>query len=68
MKAKSRVSLYVCTNATGSLKVPMSVVGTAANPRCFRNGAPTPSYFSQKVLGRMPGRLENGFMLSFFLL
>ena len=48
MKAKARVSLYVCTNATGKLKVPISIIGTAQNPRCFRKGRPAVQYFSQK--------------------
>ena len=48
MKSKARVTLYVCTNATGTLKIPMSVIGTAANPRCFRKGPPKLVYFSQK--------------------
>lgn len=48
MKAKARVSLYVCTNATGTLKVPMAVIGTAKNPRCFRKGPARMAYLSQK--------------------
>ncbi|PXF45097.1 Jerky protein-like [Gracilariopsis chorda] len=47
MKAKARVSLFVCTNATGTLKVPMYVIGKAPNPRCFRKGSQGMSYFSQ---------------------
>lgn len=48
MKAKARVSLYVCTNATKTIKLPMSIIGTAKNPRCFRKGSPPVTYFSHK--------------------
>ena len=49
MKAKPRVSLYVCTNETGTLKLSMSIIETAKNPRCFRKGSPPLTYFSQKM-------------------
>ncbi|CAN0298812.1 unnamed protein product, partial [Pylaiella littoralis] len=47
MKAKDRVSAYMCTNATGSGKVPMSIIGKSKNPRCFRKAPPPIKYFSQ---------------------
>ena len=37
MKAKDRITLYVTTNATGTDKVPLSMIGRAKNPRCFLN-------------------------------
>lgn len=47
MKAKDRVSAYMCTNATGTGKVPMAIIGKSKSPRCFRV-APCPiKYFSQ---------------------
>lgn len=47
MKAKDRVSAYMCTNATGSGKLPMSIIGKSKNPRCFRKAPPPIKYFSQ---------------------
>jgi transposase-like protein len=35
MKSKDRVTLYIATNATGSQKVPLSMIGNSKNPRCF---------------------------------
>ena len=35
MKSKERVTLYIATNAMGSQKVPLAMIGTAKNPRCF---------------------------------
>ena len=35
MKSKDRVTLYIATNATGSQKVPLSMIGGSKNPRCF---------------------------------
>lgn len=35
MKLKDRVTLYMCTNATGTDKIPLTMIGNAKNPRCF---------------------------------
>ena len=35
MKAISCVSIYVCSDATGLHKVPLAIIGTTQNPRCF---------------------------------
>jgi hypothetical protein len=37
MKAKNRVILYITTNATGTVLVPLSMIGKSENPRCFTN-------------------------------
>lgn len=41
MRAKDRVTLVLCLNATGSRKVDPLMIGTAASPHCFRD-APSP--------------------------
>ncbi len=46
-KAKDRVTLYVCTNATRTDKFPLSMIGRAKKPRCFRNHANKLDYYSQ---------------------
>ena len=48
MKAKDRITAFLCTNADGSQKVDLSIIGKAQNPRCFRMGKPDVQYFSQK--------------------
>ena len=35
MTAKERVTAYVCVNASGTAKMPLAFIGTAANPRCL---------------------------------
>ena len=35
-KAKDRVTLITCTNATATHKIPLAIIGKAAKPRCFR--------------------------------
>ena len=35
-KAKERVTINACANASGSIKLPLLVIGKAKNPRCFR--------------------------------
>eukprot|EP00171_Calliarthron_tuberculosum_P001839 IDg1839t1 len=39
MKAKDQITAYVCSNADGTSKVPLSIIGTAKNPRAFRLAA-----------------------------
>lgn len=47
MQAKDRVTAYVATNATGTRKVPLSLVGTAKSPRCFKLRDSPVRYFCQ---------------------
>ena len=47
MKAKDSVSAYMCTNATGTANVPMSIIGKSKNPRCFRVTPCPIKYWSQ---------------------
>lgn len=48
MQAKDRVTLYICTNATG-FRVPIAVIGKSAKPNCFstRPLPPGVNYYSQ---------------------
>ena len=48
IKGKNRVTAFVCTNATGTHKLPMAIIGTAKQPRCFKIRAPAVPYFQQK--------------------
>lgn len=36
VRAKDHISVTVCTNATGTRNVPLSIIGTAQDPSCFR--------------------------------
>ena len=36
-KVKDRVSLLACSNATGSHKLPLLLIGKSQNPRCFKH-------------------------------
>ena len=47
MKAKDRATLYVATNATGTDKVPLCLIGKSKRPRCFDMGPPRLKYFDQ---------------------
>ena len=64
LRAKDRITAYICMNATGT-KVPIYIIGTAKNPRCFRLGASAVHYLSQKTLGLMAKRLAAGTMNCF---
>jgi len=56
MKAKDRVTIYVCTNADGSDKVPLVMIGKAKKPRCFHNRRTKLKYFGYSL--RSMGRCE----------
>lgn len=47
MQAKDRVTAYMATNATGTRKVPLSFIGTAKSPRCFKLRDSPVRYFCQ---------------------
>lgn len=36
-KSKERVTLNLCSNASGTIKLPVHLIGKAKRPRCFRN-------------------------------
>ena len=36
-KAKDRVAINTCANASGTIKQPLLLIGKAKNQRCFRN-------------------------------
>jgi hypothetical protein len=48
MKAKDRLTVILCANATGTFKISPVVIGTAKRPRCFVRNPPQLPYFSQK--------------------
>ena len=47
-KAKDRVTLITCTNATGTHEIPLVMIGKAENPRCFRTKQCLLPYKAQK--------------------
>lgn len=48
MRAKERITIIFCTNATGTLKIALVIIGSAVKPRCFRNSPPCLPYFHQR--------------------
>ncbi len=44
MTVKDRVSAYVCTNANGTQKAAISIIGVSKNPRVFRYKTPSCKY------------------------
>ena len=47
MKAKDRLTVILCVNATGTFKISPTVIGTAKRPRCFVRNPPELPYFNQ---------------------
>ena len=48
MKVKDRITIYVCTNASGTDFCPLSIIGKSGKPHCFRNHSLKLTYYSQK--------------------
>jgi hypothetical protein len=48
MKVKDRVTIYVCTNASGTDFYPLSIIGKSAKPHCFRSHSLKLQYYNQK--------------------
>ena len=48
MKSKNRETVYICTNADGSNKIPIAITGSSNNPHCFKTQSPGFIYMSSK--------------------
>ena len=48
MKAKDRITALVCTNATGTQKLPMAIISIAKQPRCSKIRGAAVLYFHQE--------------------
>lgn len=44
-RSKERLTVLVCSNMSGSEKVPLLVIGKASNPRCFKNVKTLPTQY-----------------------
>ena len=38
-KQQERVTINACSNASGTVKLPLQLIGKSKNPRCFKNVA-----------------------------
>ena len=47
-KSKDRVSVAVCSNVTGTHKIPCTLIGKAKEPRCIKGRNWPIPYYSQK--------------------
>ena len=48
MKAKDRITVILCVNSTGTCKIPPTVIGSAKNPRCFKDNSSKCAIFKSK--------------------
>jgi len=63
---KQRVTLMICSNATGLHKVPLTMIGKYKNPRCFKHVTNLPiSYRAQKTDGWMANVFEEWYLYDF---
>ena len=60
MKAKDRVSAYMCTNATGTGKVPIAIIGKSKSLGCFVPRPVRSSTSLRRTRGRIALRSRNG--------
>ena len=67
-KSKKRVTLNVCSNASGSIKLPIHLIGKAKKPRCFKgiNMELLPVVYSVQKNAWMEAFFMNGFTTILF--
>ena len=64
MRSKDRLTVLVCSNADGSLKVPLAIIGNSKNPRCFRMEKPPLYYMFQNKAWSDKRTLRDWFFFS----
>ena len=67
-RSMDRLTVLVCSNADGSLKVPLSIIGNSKNPRCFCMEKPPLYYMLQEKAWRDKRTLQNCFFQYSYLL
>ena len=60
MNQKSRVTIYICTNAGRSGKVSLDMIDHTENPRCFKTKGQKLAYFQPKKHGLTEVYSSNG--------
>ncbi|EFX68993.1 hypothetical protein DAPPUDRAFT_114086 [Daphnia pulex] len=61
LRAKDRLTLVLCVNATGTCKIDPLLVGSAKKPHCFRDQeSPVPYVNQKKTLGLIAKFIEAG--------
>ena len=66
MKPKARVFIYVCTNATGTLKIPLAFIGKAKKRVAYERVNLLCHALVRRVHGQTQQHFENG-SISFLL-
>jgi len=63
--AKDRLTAAICTNMSGSEKLPLLVIGKSANPRCFKNVKSLPVDYRANKKAWMTGEMFEEWVVSF---
>lgn len=68
-KIKERLTVAVCSNATGTHKMPLFVIGKSAKPRAFKNVNPSslPVYYQSQRSAWMDSKLFTDWFFSQFV-
>ena len=62
---KDRLTVLCCSNADGSHKIPLFIVGKAKKPRCFRGVKSLPVKYEANSNARMTASLFYNWIVSF---
>ena len=63
-KSKDRVTINACSNATGSIKLPLHLIGKAKKPRCFKGSKM--DLFPVKYSGQKNAWMDTGLFYDWF--
>ena len=64
-QSKERITALVCANMSGTDKVPLFVLGKAANPRCFKNVKSLPTQYDSNAKAWMTGEIFTKWVTKF---
>lgn len=64
-RAKERLTVIICSNMSGTEKMPLLVIGKSQNPRCLRNVRSLPVTYKANKRAWITGELFEKWLLSF---
>ena len=64
-QSKERITALVCANMSGTDKVPLFVLGKAADPRCFKNVKSLPTQYDSNAKAWMTGEIFTKWVTKF---
>ena len=67
MRSKKRITMMVCTNASGTHKVPLKFIGKSQNPRCFLDFPDLKAHYSSQKNAWMDTKCFQDWLLFWYM-